>query len=321
MTDAAAPRTGFRSGTAIARRLLCACGFGLALPLFNRLQPPTSGTLGWLLDLAAHWQWWYAAAWLALCVFCAMRDRRSLLLAPFALLPLFTASRMLPASGENTRDAFVVVAANVNLVNRDPAPLAAWLRAQPADVVMLTELTPRYADALATTLADAYPHRAFAPEDSPFGIGLLSRHPLHRIARRDSADGIPALGAEIDTAGGRVRVVAVHPMPPLASHWHDERDRLLRSLAVDARDMPTVVAGDLNATPWSTALIGAARAGLFRATGSAPTWPQRHVGIPIDHVLANAHWRRGETARGPAIGSDHLPVRATLHLTANRAER
>lgn len=321
MTVAAAPRADFRSGAAIAGRLLFACGLGLALPLLNRLQPTTPGILGWLLDLAAHWQWWYAAAWLALCLFCAARDRRFLLLAPLAASPLFTAARMLPMSGDGMGDAFVVVAANVNLANRDPAPLAAWLRAQPADVVMLTELTPRYADALATTLADVYPHRAFAPEDSPFGIGLLSRHPLRDVARRDSAHGIPALGAEIDTAGGRVRIVAVHPMPPMASHWHDERDRLLRSLAIDARDTPTVVAGDLNATPWSTALIGAAHAGLFRATGSAPTWPRRHVGIPIDHVLANAHWRRGETARGPDIGSDHLPVRATLHRTGNRADR
>jgi endonuclease/exonuclease/phosphatase (EEP) superfamily protein YafD len=318
MTGAAAPRAGFRSGAAIARRLLFACGPGLALPLLNRLQPATPGTFGWLLDLAAHWQWWYAAAWLALCLFCAVRDRRFLLLAPLAALPLFTAARMLPSSGGDG-PALVVVAANVNLANRDPALLAAWLRAQPADVVMLTELTPHYADTLATTLADIYPHRAFAPDDSPFGIGLLSRHPPRAIARRDSADGIPAMGAEIETAGGEVRIVAVHPMPPMATHWHDERDRLLRSLAGDAGDTPTVVAGDLNATPWSTALIGAARAGLFRATGSAPTWPRRHVGIPIDHVLASAHWRRGETARGPDIGSDHLPVRATLHRTANRA--
>jgi endonuclease/exonuclease/phosphatase (EEP) superfamily protein YafD len=321
MTGTAAPRAGFRSGAAIARRLLWACGLGLALPLLNRLQAATPGTFGWLLDLATHWQWWYAAAWLALCLFCAMRERRFLLLAPFAALPWFTAARMLPASDDGMRDAFVIVAANVNLANRDPAPLAAWLRAQPVDVVMLTELTPRYADALATALADVYPHRAFAPEDSPFGIGLLSRHPLRDVARRDSADGIPALGAEIETADGKIRIVAAHPMPPLATHWHDERDRLLRALAGDTADTATVVAGDLNATPWSTALIGAARAGLFRATGSAPTWPRRHVGIPIDHVLASAHWRRGETARGPDIGSDHLPVRATLHRVGNRAER
>jgi endonuclease/exonuclease/phosphatase (EEP) superfamily protein YafD len=314
MTGAAALRTPFRRIAAVPRWLLWPCGFGLALPLLNRLQPPTPGTIGWLFDLAAHWQWAYATLWFALCLLCARRGRRWLLLAPLAVLPLFTAAPMLPVA-EDDGAALVVAAANVNVANRDPAPLAAWLRAQPVDVVMLTELTPGYADALSRALADLYPHRAFAPDDSPFGIGLLSRHPLRDIERRDSVDGIPALAADIAIDGTVVRVVAVHPMPPMTPHWHDERDRLLRGLAQRAAGKPMVVAGDLNATPWSTAFAGAARAGLSRATGTRPTWPGRHVGIPIDHVLASAHWRRGETARGPDIGSDHLPVRATLHRT------
>lgn len=319
MTASRAPRA-TRRIAAIAHWLLWPCALGLALPLLNRLQPASSGTLGWLLDLAAHWQWWYAALWLTLCLCCALGSRRWLLLAPLAALPMFTASRMLPAS-TGDGPSLVVVGANVNLANRDPAPLAVWLRAQPADVVMLTELTPAYADALAKALADVYPHRAFAPDASAFGIGLLSRHPLARVERRDSVDGIPSLGADIALDGAVVRVVAAHPMPPMAPHWHDERDRLLRMLAGGAAATPMVVAGDLNATPWSTALAGAARGGLFRATGSAPTWPGRHIGIPIDHVLASAHWRRGETARGPDIGSDHLPVRATLQRTGRRVER
>lgn len=318
MTAGRAPRAA-RCIAAIARWLLWPCAFALLLPLLNRLQPASPGTLGWLLDLAAHWQWWYAALWLALCLCCALRGRRWLLLAPLAALPLFTAARMLPASsGEGP--SLVVVAANVNLANRDPAPLAAWLRAQPADVVMLTELTPAYADGIAKALVDVYPHRAFAPDASAFGIGLLSRHPLARIERRDSVDGIPSLGADIALDGAAVRVVAVHPMPPMAPHWHEERDRLLRMLADGAAATPMVIAGDLNATPWSTALTGAARGGLFRATGSAPTWPGRHIGIPIDHVLASAHWRRGEIARGPDIGSDHVPIRATLQRSGHRAE-
>ncbi|GAA4783380.1 endonuclease/exonuclease/phosphatase family protein [Lysobacter hankyongensis] len=319
MTAGRAPRAARRIA-AIARWLLWPCAFALMLPLLNRLQPASPGTLGWLLDLAAHWQWEYAVVWFALCLLCAMRDRRYLLLAPFAALPLFTATRMLPAS-DGEGPSLVIVAANVNLANRDPAPLAAWLRAQPADVVMLTELTPAYADALANALVDLYPHRAFAPDDSAFGIGLLSRHPLTRIERRGSVDGIPSLGADIALDGAAVRVVAVHPMPPMAPHWQEERDRLLRMLAGGAAATPMVVAGDLNATPWSTALAGGARGGLFRATGSAPTWPGRHIGIPIDHVLASAHWRRGETVRGPAIGSDHLPVRATLRRAGRFVER
>ncbi|MCX7042992.1 MAG: endonuclease/exonuclease/phosphatase family protein, partial [Gammaproteobacteria bacterium] len=157
--------------------------------------------------------------------------------------------------------------------------------------------------------------------ESPFGIGLISRRPLHQPYTHRSGDGIPFLFASIDTAHGPVRIVAVHPMPPLDPHWQGERDALLRQLAKGALDVPMIVAGDLNATPWSTALSGAQRHGLLRATGVAPTWPRagRGVpGIPIDHVLASRHWQRGASSRGPDIGSDHFPVRAELYWADSR---
>ena len=310
----AAPASRRRRIADHARWLVLPCAFGLLLPLLGRLWSSSSNTAVWLLDLAAHWQLLYALGWLALCVICAARTWRWLLLAPLALLPLFSTSMPLQRVDDG-KPALIVAAANVNVGNRDPARLVAWLRAQPADVVMLSELTPAYADALQRQLGDDYPHREFAPDDSPFGIGLLSRTPLTAVELHASADGIPFLTAMIANGNVPIRVVAVHPMPPMAMYWHDERDALLRMLARQAGRTPTVVAGDLNATPWSTAMIGAAQDGLFRATRDTPTWPvwgHGVFGIPIDHVLATRHWRRAGSSRGPDIGSDHYPVRATL---------
>ncbi len=298
--------------------LLPFAGIGLLLPLFTRLLPASPGALGWMLDLAAHWQILYATAWLALCLIAAFRAKRWLLLSPLMLLPLWTASAALPEADEG-KPALSVAVANVHVSNRDPARLVAWLRAQPADVVILNELSPAYADALIDAVGDLYPHRAFVPEDSPFGIGLMSRMPLSDIDVQRSVDDIPALSVRIDIGGQAVRIVAAHPVPPLAIHWHDERDRLLRRLAASANRMPLVVAGDLNATPWSTALASAAQSGLRRATGLGATWSHpsmRMLGIPIDHILASSHWRRGQTLRGPEIGSDHRPTRADLHFMA-----
>ncbi len=302
------------------RWLLLPCAMGLTLPLINRLLPLSSSPLIWILDLAAHWQLPYALCWLALCLLCAACTWRWLLLAPLALLPLFTASIPLTPANDG-QSALVIVAANVHVGNRDPAPLIAWLRAQPADVVMLTELTPVYANALAHRLGKDYPFREFAPDDSPFGIGLLSRTPLTAVEHHASADGIPFLTAMIELGGVPTRIVAIHPMPPVAAYWHGERDALLRMLASWAPRAPLIVAGDLNATPWSTGLISAESGGLLRTTSLAPTWPRwgRGVfGIPIDHVLASAHWRRGESSRGPDIGSDHYPVRAALYWADDR---
>lgn len=314
MTFAAAPDSPRRRGPVVGFALAC-CAAGLALPLIGRVLSPTANTFTWLLDLAAHWQPLYALGWLALCLLCARRAWRWLLLTPLALLPLFTASSPL-ARTDGGKPALVVAAANVYFGNRDPAPLVAWLRAQPADVVMLSELSPPYAEALATALGGDYRFRILHPKDSAFGIGIVSRLPLQQIALIDDADGIQTLIAEVRIGRQPVRVIAAHPMPPLGPEWHSKRNRLLSTLARQAGRTPTVVAGDLNATPWSSALTGATHDGLFRVTGRLPTWPQwGHgiFGIPIDHVLATTHFTRGESSRGPAIGSDHIPVRATLH--------
>lgn len=314
----AAPASRVRRWADRARWLILPCGFALLLPLLGRLWPSSSSSssnaMVWLLDLVAHWQWLYAPGWLALCLLCCARSWRWLLVAPLALLPLFTASMALSRAADRP-PALTVAAANVHVANRDPAPLVAWLRAQPADVVVLTELTPAYADALVRLLGADYPHREFAPDDSPFGIGLMARIPLTAVEHHASADGIPFLTAMAEREGTPIRIVAVHPMPPMAAHWHGERDALLRMLSNQTLHAPTIVAGDLNATPWSTALIGAESGGLLRTTSLAPTWPRwGHgvFGIPIDHILASPHWRQVASSRGPDIGSDHFPVRAAL---------
>lgn len=232
-----APTSGMRRVAGRARWLALPCAFGLLLPLLGRLWSSSSNTAVWLLDLAAHWQLLYALGWLALCVICAARTWRWLLLVPLALLPLFSTSMPLQRVDDG-KPALIVAAANVNVGNRDPARLVAWLRAQPADVVMLSELTPAYAAALVRQLGDEYPHREFAPDDSPFGIGLLSRSPLTAVELHTSTDGIPFLTAMIKSGNVPIRVVAVHPMPPMAPHWHGERDTLLRMLAQQAGRTP-----------------------------------------------------------------------------------
>lgn len=286
----------------------------LLLPWLMRPLPPSGDLLGWGLDLAAHWQPVHATLWLIAVALLSARDRRWLLALPLALLPLWSASAMLPSSSSPAAAPTLTIAsANVRAGNPDPAPLAAWLHAQPVDVVVVVELTPDYAAGLQDALADVYPYHALSPMDSPFGIGVFATHPLLQPERRPDTDGIPELAVTVDTAQGPVRVVAVHPMPPLGPHWADARDRTLHDLAAVATTRPTVVAGDLNATPWSTALTRIAP-GLRRACNLAPTWPSGYFGIPIDHVLAGAGWRRLDCTRGPEIGSDHRPIRATLRL-------
>lgn len=309
----------------LARLLALGCVAVLMLPLLFRLLPetedsvesPAVSTVLWLLDLVAHWQWLFATLLVVLCVaigLAAHRDRRWWALVPLAAAPLWSASPVLPDAGMGATPELTVVVANVRAGNHDPRPLLDWLATAPADVVILLELSPAYADALAKDAPD-YPHRELLPDDSPFGIGLLSRRPLAGFETHASADDIPFLLAMLDTPQGQARLIAVHPMPPLQPHWRRERDLLLDVAARDSRELPTLVVGDLNASPWSTALLSPRTRNLRRTTGLAPTWRPfggRWFGLPIDHVLASPHWQRAHAERGPDIGSDHLPVRVAL---------
>ena len=109
-------------------------------------------------------------------------------------------------------------------------------------------------------------------------------------------------------------------MQPISPAFAASRDRQLRAWARLAELQPTLLPGDLNATPWSRAFNHLDALGLRRATGLAPTWPaalRGFAGIPIDHVLASRHWMRIDSSRGPDLGSDHAPVLARVTLSSN----
>lgn len=285
---------------------------GLSLPL-QRAWMPGHGSVAWALDLFAHWQPLYAVAWLLACLLGALRDRRWLLGLPLLALPWCTTSPVAPHTDQPPD--LVVAVANVNIRQRDPTALLDWLRHQPANVVVLTELSPDYATALASKNYGGFTHRALHPLASPPGLGVLSDRPLRNV--RVLPDGLGALRmeADLDIDGRTVRFVAAHPKPPMATRKFRARDRLLRELATAASTRPMIVAGDLNATPWSSALSGTNMRALRRATGWAPTYPTEGrgvFGIGIDHVLVSSGFDRTGAERGPDIGSDHLPVRVGL---------
>jgi endonuclease/exonuclease/phosphatase (EEP) superfamily protein YafD len=292
------------------------CLLGLLLPLLSHLLADSSAALAWLIDLASHWQWLFLAGLLVFAGLASWRDKRWAVLLVALPLPWLTASVPAPA-GDRQAPVFSVASANVNLHSRDTQALATWLVQVQADIVVVLEVSPAYATGL-RALSD-YPFQRIVAQDSPFGIAVLSRYPLQQIEVIEDAQGIAHIEAQLQWQGRSIGVIAVHPMPPLSPHYHRIRNSKLSTLAKQAAasDRPTAVAGDLNATPWSSALSGLAQLGLQRASGLAATWPaalQGVIGIPIDQVLVSRHWAVVTSEVGPNLGSDHLPVLTRLTL-------
>jgi endonuclease/exonuclease/phosphatase (EEP) superfamily protein YafD len=298
-----------------ARLLVVAAVVGMLLPWISDLLSGHDGRIAWVVDLAAHWQWLYLAM-LAVGALLGATIRRgwlfALLLAP---LPWWSAAPRLDAAADS--DAEIAVAAvNVHVSTRDAAALIGWLASTSVDLVVVSEVSPAFAASLERL--PGFPHREIAAAEHPFGIALLSRFPMRAVAVRD-AEGVARIEARVDTGMGCVELFAVHPIPPMSPRLYAARNQLLRDIAGRAfeQDVPRLVVGDFNATPWSSAFSILSKHGLRRATDLRPTWPSKWrgwFGIPIDHVVGSGQWRVLETRTGPELGSDHRPLRVRLAL-------
>ncbi|MCB1886380.1 MAG: endonuclease/exonuclease/phosphatase family protein [Rhodocyclaceae bacterium] len=275
---------------------------GIASPWLSRALEPRP-TLAWLTDLATHWQFAYvtlamlaaAVAWRGLARLAAVVALAPGLWGLWWLMPPLAPGADAPAA-----QTLRLVTANVHVGTDEPDALLVWARTQQADVVMLQEINPAFAKALEARAGD-YPFRHLAPRDDPFGIGLLSRHPLRDARLEPGPGGLPTLRATVEMPGGPVPVVVVHPFPPLSAETHRERANTVQQLESRASaEASLVVGGDFNASPWSSAFAGVEH--LHLASRGLPTW---HGVLPIDHVLVGKAWSQARATRAPAMASDH----------------
>jgi endonuclease/exonuclease/phosphatase (EEP) superfamily protein YafD len=284
-----------------------------------------AGGWHWLLDLTSHFRWyWLVAAVVCLGVAAWQRRRLAFSVAVVALLaniwPL--AAYWLPREqGTDGGSPLQIVSLNLLADNTATDRTLAYLRHSGADVVVLAEVTPAWAEALAE-LDALYPHRVVEPRDDKFGIALLSQWPLAEPRVITPADGPPAIVAVLERDASTCLIVAAHPPAPISAAWSAWRDAQLDAFAelVAGADRPAILVGDLNTTPWSH-VFGrlVATSGLRDSAlgyGIQSTWnAHRPVPrIPIDHVLVSPDIRVLDRRVGPGVGSDHLPVEARLVL-------
>lgn len=326
MPQAAVPRF----ITARARWLAWLCALGaLAAPVARFLPADQVPSLQWLMELPAHWQWLYlvvGAISLALLMFLGRSGMGKGWLALPALAALVLGGVFLwqPATlprGAAPADPGAVLTvgtANLNAATTDFDPLTHWLASADApDVVFLQEFTELAQQALirSPAVVARYPHRLAVPQPDPFGLAILSRHPLsglQTLQPQDLRDTL-RLRATVDWNGRAVHLSALHPMPPLDEGFAQARDRALVQEAQHLTAQPgglALMAGDLNTTPWARGLF-AVDGSMRRANGMAPSWPNAFGWLsvlPLDHVLASSGWLVVGGGTGPDLGSDHRPV-------------
>ena len=300
---------------------LCTLG-ALTAPVSRMLPIDQMPMLQWLAELAAHWQWLYAAVGvMALGVLLALQRAWWQVLPALVLTICFLwQPAILTQASARPADAPVLTlgTANLNLATSDFTPLAQWLESADApDVLVLVEYTQLAHAALANNpaIAARYPHRLTVPQPDPFGLAIVSRYPLNdaQVLHPRTEHDTLRLRATLTWNDRQVHLSALHPMPPLSSAFSRARDQALQD---EARHLAQagglgLMAGDLNTTPWARGLWGAEQTQMRRAGPALPTWPNAWGWLsvlPLDHVLASPGWLKVDASTGPNLGSDHLPV-------------
>lgn len=307
-------------------RLVGGCTLvGIAL-----LVPGMFGLDYWILELFIHWELWVAGALVLPLMWFALRRRP--LAFGLALLgvargimvawPYVGAEPALARGQTDPKRELVVVTVNLNQDHADDEALIDWMFERKVDVASIQEITPENAPHIGKLLAPHLPHHVFVPARDAFGMGLASRWPLEAVEKFGADVRCPVqFAVTIDAPGGKIRYFNVHSPPPVERARSDMQRTTLDRIArrVLATDLPVVVAGDFNLTPWSPTFRGFLKAANLRdpriGRGLLPTWSPSTSAwplIPIDHILATEAWRVGVLELGPDFGSDHRPLIARL---------
>lgn len=223
----------------------------------------------------------------------------------------------------------VVMVANVKKGNRNPDDLLQLVEEHSPDLFLALE-TDEWWDAKLAALDSQLPHKAQRITGGFFGMHVFSRLPLSETevifpVEQDA----PAILTNVELpSGDLVHFMGLHPRPPHPEQSSTGRDAQLMWAALKARDknLPVLVAGDLNAVPWETTIERLQRVGGFvdpreefgyKATYDAHTW---WMSWPLDQLLHQPELAVVNFEVLRDWGSDHYPVKVEMCNTPTHME-
>jgi endonuclease/exonuclease/phosphatase (EEP) superfamily protein YafD len=259
--------------------------------------------------------------------------RRAILIIVAALLCVTGYFAIAPARSVPPRPSwfqgaptFSVLSSNVFYLNQSTVAAAQTLVSKNADLVIVSELT----DVMLRTLDDqgfaaTYPHRATVMSTYSNGSGIFSKYPF-KETRRWGTDKLPDVDVQLPT-GEVVRVLAVHPLPPLDETPSISWNRDLRRLKERAKSsvaQPFLAVGDFNGSRWQprfgSLLTELDDAHESLGKGLSASWPVNKT-VPrftrIDHALYNQRLFPTAVTDFTVPGSDHRAFVVTLAVRRN----
>jgi len=236
--------------------------------------------------------------------------------------PLFL-PRPCRALGEG--ETFKVMSYNVGRRNRDVSAMAALIRQEQPDILLLQELRWDRVEAFVNTLDDLYPDAELHFTHDPYTLqAMVSRYPLTLLAMMPEKG--RAQKVLLETPNGPITVINIHQYFP---DWQRRQKEISTLLAEDIipTNGPLILGGDFNTTD-QTQIYRSVNQHLHNAHWEAgwgfgftfPFLTRRIRGkhslfqlVRIDHIFYDDHFLAHNAGTlTESGGSDHLPVVAEL---------
>lgn len=168
-------------------------------------------------------------------------------------------------------------------------------------------------------LNDIYPHQIYKARSDNFGIAFLSSVEVNSKEFIELGD-VPALYSKFHIEERELSLIGVHIMPPMNAGAAKSRklsyDGLLKMRTSLKEDL--IIAGDLNANPWSFFLRRLLEDFNLRISSNGnKLWWSWIGGLPFlgawfDHVLVSDAISVLEVRLSRLFGSDHKIIRSQL---------
>jgi endonuclease/exonuclease/phosphatase (EEP) superfamily protein YafD len=213
-----------------------------------------------------------------------------------------------------------LVMMNVLQFNKQSEKALQVIQEADPDIIMAVE-TDRWWYEQLKPLEKTHPYTCHEPLDNTYGLLFFSRLKLENCEIKYLLDDdVPSLHTRAQLADDHtwVRIYGLHPKPPAPaeSKTSTKRDAelLLVGKAIDNKDEPTIVFGDMNDVAWShTSELFRRISGLMDPRVGRGLLPTFHADYsllrwPLDHVFVSADFKVDDMERLPYVGSDHFPI-------------
>ena len=295
---------------------------GLMLGVSGRLFSP--------LDIFAHFTPQFAGMFLSGCL-AIIFPRNTLSIIALGALVTISAHPLISTFGTNWTAAkashghttsqsglsapLKIVSFNSWHNHPKPGAIREFINAENAEIVVLLEFGPNKLK-LIEELRSKYPYSSHCADRWHCSVVVLSKLPVSVHGTGGPETTIPAHAwMTIEHAGRPLTIIGAHLHRPI-----DGMNRHRRQFAGLARlskkfQSAVLVAGDFNTTRWADSYrLFKDRSGLTPMTQYLPSWPAGFPQLAIDHIFYNDKIILDQVQIGGKIGSDHLPLIATIRL-------